>query len=134
VYAIVWPLLYTLVGVAAALLWLEARWCAALVLVAVALGTTTAWSWLFVAFEARLAASISIVVSLGVAAVAAATAWGVSIAAGALLLLLPVWLAFASVLSWWTWSLNRAGYAPPGEKRAEHVLKSSDANSNRWGF
>lgn len=103
----VWTVLYTLMGIAAWLVWQapgDTR--RALVLYVVQLVANALWSWLFFAWHRGALASVEILVLL---ALIAATAWAFRrhhrVAA---LLLVPylAWVAFAAMLTWRLWRTN----------------------------
>ena len=105
----VWLTLFTLMGIAAWLLWRQGGFHAnrvALTLFLVQLVFNTAWSWLF--FDARLGflAFVDILVLLLLIAATLVTFWQKSRVAGALLIPYLLWVGFAAVLNYSVWQLN----------------------------
>lgn len=107
VFGPVWTLLYTLMGVAAWLVWRQGRAArGALWLFGVQLGVNAAWSWLFFAWhKGALAFAWVIALALLVAATMCAF-WRVRRAAAVLLAPYLLWVGFAAVLTWALWRGN----------------------------
>ncbi len=109
VFGPVWSLLYTLMAVAAWLVWRESAAPArraVLGLFVVQLAVNALWSWLFFAWRDGGLAMLDVLLLL---ALVAATAWRfgrIRRAAGWLLLPYLAWVSFASVLTWTVWQLN----------------------------
>lgn len=109
VFGPVWTLLYTLMGVAAWLVWRTGGFRAArtaLTLFLVQLAVNVLWSWLFfgwhlgaIAFADILALSVFIIATL-------IAFWRVRPLAGALLIPYLLWVSFAAVLNYTIWQLN----------------------------
>ena len=109
VFGPVWTLLYTVMGVAAWLVWRERGWArarGALGLFVLQLGFNTLWSWLFFAWHrgALALADILVLLALIIATIVAfarirrLAAW----------LLAPylAWVTFATLLNYSVWQLN----------------------------
>lgn len=108
VFAPVWTLLYTLMAVAAWLVWRrrDRPILFPLGLFALQLGLNVAWSWLFFYLHNPAAALVEIV-ALWLSILATATAfWRVSRPASYLLLPYLIWVGFAAVLNFAVWRLN----------------------------
>ena len=102
VFGPVWTVLYTLMAIAAWLVWKEKGLAAArvpLVLFAIQLALNAVWSWLFFAWRQGLVAEIEIVVLLVVIALTLVSFWRVRPLAGALLLPYLVWVSYATALT-----------------------------------
>ncbi|WP_242110528.1 TspO/MBR family protein [Luteimonas aquatica] len=105
----VWTVLYTLMGIAAWLVWRVRGFAgarAALVLFLVQLALNAAWSWLFFAWRRGAIAFADIVVLWIMIAATLAGFWRVRPLAGALLLPYLLWVSFAAVLNYAVWRLN----------------------------
>ena len=105
----VWLTLFTLMGIAAWLLWRQGGFRAnriALTLFLVQLVFNAAWSWLF--FDSRLGflAFVDILVLLLLIAATLVAFWQKSRIAGALLMPYLLWVGFAAVLNYTVWQLN----------------------------
>lgn len=102
VFGPVWTLLFTLMAIAAWLVWREKGLGGARVplgLFAIQLAFNALWSWLFFAWQRGLLAEIEIVVLLVLIALTIAAFWRVRPIAGVLLLPYFVWVAFATALT-----------------------------------
>ena len=105
----VWLLLYTLMGIAAWLVWREGGLraaSAALTLFIAQLAVNAAWSWLFFAWRLGLAALIDIALLWLLIAVMLAAFWRLSRLAAALIVPYLLWVSFAAVLNHAVWRLN----------------------------
>jgi len=105
----VWTALYTLMAVAAWVVWRKEGWAgarAALVLYAVQLALNAAWSPLFFGLRMPGVAFAELVV-LWLAIIAMAVAfWKKSLVAGALLVPYALWTTFAAALNLAIWRMN----------------------------
>ncbi|MFP5330394.1 MAG: TspO/MBR family protein [Alphaproteobacteria bacterium] len=102
VFGVIWPILYALLGVAAALVLAEPASPArnkALVLFAAQLALNYAWSPLFFAAHAVKLALVTIFVMAALAAMTAGQFWHIRRVAGALMLPYLAWLCFAAALN-----------------------------------
>ena len=107
VFGPVWTILYTLMGVAAWLVWRRPGAKAlALGLFGVQLAANSLWSWLFFAWHlgALAAAEVLVLLSLIVATVVGFSRS--SALAGLLMVPYLLWVSFASVLTWAVWRSN----------------------------
>lgn len=108
-FAIVWTLLYAIIGFAAAMV--ASAWGArgrslALALFAAQLALNLAWSPLFFAMH-RIGGALYLLLLLDLVALATVVAfWRVRMAAGLLLVPYMAWLLFATVLNWQLLELN----------------------------
>lgn len=105
----VWIALYTLMGIAAWLVWRKAGFGAArfaLTLFLVQLVFNAAWSWLFFGWRLGGAAFVDIILLLAMIAVMLTAFWRKSQLAGALLVPYLLWVSFAAVLNYSVWQLN----------------------------
>lgn len=109
VFGPVWTVLYTLMGVAAWLVWREGGFRAArtaLTLFLAQLVVNALWSWLFFGWH-RGAMAFADIVLLSLLIVATLIAfWRVRSLAGALLLPYLAWVGFASALNYAVWQMN----------------------------
>lgn len=109
IFGPVWTALYTLMAVAAWVIWRKEGWAgarAALVLYAVQLALNAAWSPLFFGLRMPGVAFAELVV-LWMAIIATAVAfWKKSPLAGALLVPYVLWTTFAAALNLAIWRLN----------------------------
>jgi translocator protein len=105
----VWTLLYTLMGVAAWLVW-RARGFAgaggALGLFGVQLALNVAWSWLFFAMQRPDLAFAEIVVLWAAILATLVAFWRIRPLAGALLVPYLLWVTYAAALNLAIWRLN----------------------------
>jgi translocator protein len=105
----VWSVLYTLMGIAAWLVWREPGASGkriALTLFVVQLGVNALWSWLFFAWRKGAFAFVEVLALLVLIAFTAAAFWRVCRLAGALMLPYLAWVCLASVLTWRVWQDN----------------------------
>lgn len=107
-FAPVWTTLYALMGVAAWLVWREARGprAAALALFALQLAVNALWSWLFFAWRQGAAAFAGALLLAGLIAATLVLFRRVRPLAAALLLPYFLWVAFACALTWAVWRAN----------------------------
>ncbi len=108
VFPIAWTILYLLMGVSAALVYVSgsARARDALSVYFLQLFLNFGWTILFFGFHLLFAAFIWLVVLLGVVIVMLASFWSVRPLAGALQIPYALWLAFAAYLNFATFLLN----------------------------
>ena len=109
VFAPVWTVLYTAMGVAAWLVWRRAGFAgasAALALFGTQLVLNALWSYLFFGLHRPGAAFADIVALWVVILVVAVLFWRVDWRAGALMAPYLVWVGFASCLNFALWRLN----------------------------
>ena len=105
----VWSTLYSLMGIAAWLVWRERgadHLGAALTLFVVQLCANALWSWLFFAWRHGALAFIEIVFLLALIAATIAAFWRISRLAGILMLPYFAWVCLASALTWYVWQNN----------------------------
>lgn len=106
----VWTTLYTLMGIAAFLVWRkglhERPVRVALGIFAVQLVLNTSWSIIFFGLQSLFVALIVIVFLWVVILVNIVTFWRISKAAGALLIPYILWVSFATLLNYSVWMLN----------------------------
>ncbi len=105
----VWTLLFTLMGIAAWLVWRSGGFGAhrqALTLFLVQLAFNALWSWLFFAWHLGLLALADIVLLWGLITATLVSFWRVSPLAGALFVPYLLWVSFAGVLNFSLWQLN----------------------------
>lgn len=109
VFGPVWITLFTMMGIAAWLVWRRAGFRAArvaLTLFLVQLVFNAAWSWLFFGWRLGGLAFADILFLLGLIAATLAAFWRHSRLAGALLVPYLLWVGFAAVLNFSVWRLN----------------------------
>lgn len=109
VFGPVWTILYTLMAVAAWLVWRVRGFHGArtaLGLFLVHLVFNAAWSWLFFVWRMGAAALADIIVLIALILVVLAGFWRVKPLAGLLLVPYLLWVVFASVLNHALWRLN----------------------------
>jgi len=109
VFGPVWTLLYTLMGIAAWLVWRSGgfrtrRWALALFLVQLAFNGV--WTWLFFAWKLGALAFADILLLWLLVAATLVAFWRVRRIAGALLVPYLVWVSFAAALNYSVWRLN----------------------------
>ena len=105
----VWITLYTLMGLAAWLVWRQAGFRAArvaLTLFLVQLVINAAWSWFFFGWRMGLAAFVDILVLLALIAAMLAAFWRKSRVAAAMIVPYLLWVGFAAGLNYSVWQLN----------------------------
>jgi translocator protein len=102
VFGPVWTLLYTLMAIAAWLVWKEKRLAGArvpLALFGIQLALNALWSWLFFAWRRGLLAEIEIVVLLCFITLTLVSFWQVRPLAGILMLPYLLWVGYATALT-----------------------------------
>lgn len=103
----VWTLLYTLMAVAAWLVWRNGKhYQAALSLYFVQLLVNALWSWLFFAWQQGALAFANIMLLLPLIIATALVFWRHNKLAGLLLIPYILWVSFAAVLNFSIWQLN----------------------------
>ncbi len=105
----VWTVLYTLMGIAAWLVWRERRVrpvAPALALFAVQLAVNALWSWFFFAWKSGAGAFVAIVLLLALIVATLVAFYRVRPAAGLLLVPYLAWVCLATALSWTVWRNN----------------------------
>lgn len=107
VFAPVWSLLYLLMAIAAWRVWTSAGFTLALVLWGLQLALNMAWSWLFFGRHRVDAALLDIVALLAFIGVTTTAFFAIDEWAGILMLPYFAWVAFATVLNFALWTLNR---------------------------
>ncbi|SDB33921.1 TspO and MBR related proteins [Desulfonatronum thiosulfatophilum] len=105
----VWTVLYTLMGVAAWLVWRvgtfrETR--TALGLFIVQLFFNALWSWLFFVWNLGMVSFAGILLLLGLIFITMISFWNKRPLAGALLIPYLLWVGYASILNYTLWRLN----------------------------
>jgi translocator protein len=109
VFGPAWTSLYTLMGIAAWLVWRTGGLGAArtpLVLYLVQLGFNALWSWLFFTWRLGALAFAEILLLWVLIVATIVTFWRVRPLAAALLVPYLLWVSFASALSYAIWQLN----------------------------
>jgi tryptophan-rich sensory protein len=108
VFSPVWTTLYTLMGIAAWLVWREKAKTrrGALTLFVVQLVVNGLWSWFFFRWQMGAAAFADVLLLLVLIVATAAAFWRVRPLAGLLLLPYLAWVAFATALTWSVWRAN----------------------------
>lgn len=107
----VWSALYTLMAIAAWLVWRARGWRGAavpLALFVVQLGVNALWTWLFFAWRLGALASAEIALLWALLLVTLVRFWRVRPLAGVLLVPYVAWVTFATALSFTIWRLNPA--------------------------
>lgn len=105
----VWTVLYTLMGIAAWLVWRVGGFRAArgaLTVFLVQLALNALWSWLFFRWKLGALAVIEIALLWLLVVATLVAFWGVRKTAGALLLPYLLWVGFATALCYSVWRLN----------------------------
>ena len=109
VFGPVWTTLYTMMGVAAWLIWRSGGFRKnrqALTLFLIQLAINSLWSWLFFVWYLGVLAFADIIVLWILIAATIVSFWRVRPLAGALLIPYLLWLSFAAVLNYSLWRLN----------------------------
>lgn len=109
IFGPVWTALYTLMGIAAWLVWRRHGFRGAgpaLILFIVHLVPNALWSWLFFAWRQGGLAFVEVLVLWALILALVIAFWRLHRAAGLLLLPYLAWVSFASVLNWTVWKLN----------------------------
>ncbi len=111
VFGPAWTTLYTLMGIAAWLVWCSGGFRSnkiALLLFLVQLGFNALWSWLFFEWHLGALAFADIVLLLVLIVCTLISFWRSKRLAGALLIPYLLWVGFASALNYAIWQLNPA--------------------------
>jgi translocator protein len=115
VFGPTWSLLYTLMGIAAWLVWREGGWTGAsglaLVVFLVHLPVNTVWSILFFGLRRPDWAGVEVVLLWSFILATILLFWQVRPLAGALLVPYLLWVSFAAFLNFTIWRLNRGNLA-----------------------
>ena len=109
IFGPVWTLLYTLMGIAAWLVWRSGGFGPnrqALTLFLLQLAFNALWSWLFFAWKLGDLALVDIVVLWMLIVATLVSFWRVRPVAGVLLIPYLLWVSFASILNYSLWKLN----------------------------
>lgn len=107
VFGPVWSVLYTLMGVAAWLVWRSpGRHTRALALFGVQLVANALWSWLFFAWHCGAWAAGEVLLLLALIVLTVGAFWRCSRLAAGLMLPYLLWVGFASALTWSIWLAN----------------------------
>lgn len=107
----VWTTLYTLMAIAAFLVWRDRGWKGArgaLTLYLVQLALNAGWTWTFFSYRSGELALAEILVLLAAIVGTTIAFWRVRPLAGALLLPYIAWTSFATALTWSLWRANPA--------------------------
>lgn len=108
-FAPVWTVLYTLMAIAAWLVWRRVGWQRARLALALYGGQlllNALWTWLYFVWRLGAVALAEIVVLWLLILLTGVAFWRHSRVAGALLLPYLAWVSFAGALTWSTWRLN----------------------------
>lgn len=104
----VWTALYTLMAVAAWLVWKKVGCSRPLAIYAIQLALNAAWTPLFFGFH-QIGMALVVIVCLWMAILATLLSfWKVRTAAGLMFVPYLIWVSFATVLNFTLWSLNPA--------------------------
>lgn len=106
VFGPVWTTLFTLMGLAAWLVWREPGNRRALHLFGVQLAVNVLWSWLFFAWHQGALAFADVVLLECLIVATAFRFWPHNRLAALLLLPYAAWVGFAAVLNFWLWQHN----------------------------
>ena len=107
VFGPVWSVLYTLMGIAAWLVWRSpGSGRIALSLFVAQLAANALWSWLFFAWHRGALAAVEVLVLLVLIVATAVAFWRISRLAAVLLVPYALWVSFASLLTWSVWQRN----------------------------
>ncbi|HXZ08269.1 MAG TPA: TspO/MBR family protein [Paraburkholderia sp.] len=107
IFAPVWGVLYLLMAIAAWRVWMSAGFAPAIVLWLVQLALNAGWSWLFFGRHRIEIALLDIVTLLVFIVATTAAFFDIDAWAGILLLPYLAWVAFATLLNFSLWKLNR---------------------------
>lgn len=105
----VWTTLYTLMAIAAWLVWREGGFRTrkhALVLFLLQLAFNALWSWLFFTWQLGGAALLNVIILWLLIAATLVSFWRISPLAGGLLIPYLAWVGFAAALNYSLWQLN----------------------------
>ena len=109
VFGPVWSVLYTLMGIAAWLVWRSPKSTKpALTLYVVQLNANALWSWLFFGWHRGAFAAMEVLILLALIIGTAIAFLRVSRFAAMLLVPYLLWVGFAAVLTWSVWQRNPA--------------------------
>ncbi len=109
VFGPVWTSLYTLMGIAAWLVWRVDGFraaCTALMLFLLQLAVNALWSWLFFGWRLGAMAFADVILLWGLIVATLVAFWRIKPLAGALLVPYLLWVSFAAVLNYTVWQLN----------------------------
>jgi benzodiazapine receptor len=109
VFGPVWTALYTLMAIAAWLVWREGSFSkarAALSLFLAQLALNAVWSWLFFAWHLGAMAFVDILLLWALLVATLITFWRIRPLAGALLVPYLLWVSFAAALNYTVWKMN----------------------------
>jgi len=109
IFGPVWTLLYTLMGIAAWLVWRVDGFRAArtaLTLFLVQLVSNAIWSWLFFGWQRGALAFVDILLLWALVVATLIAFWRIRALAGALLIPYLLWISFAAALNYAIWQLN----------------------------
>lgn len=136
IFGVVWPLLYTLLGVSAALVHLTNNWSGLvwpLLLFMVHILLNALWTPIFFGIPSFLWGAVWIQLVDATAILLLVVFLNYSLLAALLLVPYVVWLAFATYLAWGVWHLNRQRVLieAHGERRYVSPLKFSPTDIRR---
>jgi len=106
VFAPVWTTLFTMMGIAAWLVWREHGHRRALQLFGVQLLVNVLWSWLFFAWHQGALAFADVLLLEGLIVITAVQFWRLNKVAALLMLPYALWVGFAAALNFWLWQNN----------------------------
>lgn len=109
VFGPVWSALYTLMGIAAWLVWREQgarNLKPALALFVIQLAVNALWSWLFFAWHKGGYAFAEMLVLVALIVITIGLFWRIRRLAAILMMPYLAWVCFASVLTWAVWQAN----------------------------
>jgi benzodiazapine receptor len=109
VFAPVWTVLYSTIGVSGWLVWKKAGFSAARLpffVYGIQLVLNAAWSWLFFGLHRPDLAFLEIVVLWAAILATIVLFWRIRVAAGAILLPYLAWVSFAAILNWTLRQMN----------------------------
>ena len=106
VFGPVWTTMFTMMGVAAWLVWREPGHRRALQLFGVQLAVNVLWSWLFFAWHQGALAFADVLLLEGLIVATAVQFWRFNKLAALMLLPYALWVGFAAVLNFWLWQNN----------------------------
>ncbi len=109
VFGPVWTVLYTLMAIAAWLIWREGGYSnarVALSLFLAQLALNALWSWLFFAWHLGAVAFVDILLLWVLLVFTVIAFWRIRPLAGALLVPYLLWVSFAAVLNYTVWKMN----------------------------
>lgn len=109
IFGPVWTVLYTLMGIAAWLVWRAGGFRpakVALTLFLIQLALNASWSWLFFGWHQGALALLDILLLWSLIVATLVAFWRIRRLAGALLTPYLLWVSFASMLNYFVWQLN----------------------------